>query len=522
MAEAVTVWNLVPSFVRGLRRGWRRIKRRSALLLAPAAGITIVLTLLIGNVGTIVRERLQLVVLPLAFIGLGWDRIVREPEPEEDEAEATEAPAVLVSSSALSPSTTNRRDACDTKSAVVLVLCVALAATGASVFLATRKPGAEAGARRSEGPGRPPAGAKVVKVPGSIKADCSRAVEDQIMQFLASVPEGSIARFAKNGCNGQDRTIVLRDRRRLFVDGNGSTFRRITPPNPYDPVVPNSNAASWLILRGDTVTLENLTIAGNYQPTPRGSAANQGQYTDHGMSIWGGSNVTLYEVAISNTDGELIAVDPDVEVAREQKGGDYSQVAPSRNVVVERLRGEHAARQCIATTAVDGFLMKDSSIGDCQQAGFDGEVDVGGELNRNIRLINNMFSGTYFAAVQFPVPSLPGFEGSVGNIELRGNTMTTATDTCFPSILIGDARGSIEGVVIAENVLLTIGDGIRFEGTVKGEVTANDIRKTVVNTGCYNPKNDPPYATPVRLNASPLAVSRNTAKGFCCGQGVRP
>lgn len=83
--DALTLWCLIPALLRGMRRGWRRIGRRSMLLLAPTAGITLVLTLLIGNVGTIVRERLQVLVLLLPFIALGWNR-------EELEAEGTERP----------------------------------------------------------------------------------------------------------------------------------------------------------------------------------------------------------------------------------------------------------------------------------------------------------------------------------------------------------------------------------------------------------------------------------------------
>jgi hypothetical protein len=71
--EALTVWWLVPSFVRGLRQSGRR----AAILLAPAVGITILLALLIGNVGTLVRERLQVLLLLMPIIALGRIREVR-------------------------------------------------------------------------------------------------------------------------------------------------------------------------------------------------------------------------------------------------------------------------------------------------------------------------------------------------------------------------------------------------------------------------------------------------------------
>jgi len=86
LLEAMTVWWLVPAFVRGMRRSARLIGRRAALLLAPAAGIALVLTLLIGNVGTLVRERIQVTVLLLPFVALGWRREAHDAAPEAERA----------------------------------------------------------------------------------------------------------------------------------------------------------------------------------------------------------------------------------------------------------------------------------------------------------------------------------------------------------------------------------------------------------------------------------------------------
>jgi len=80
LLEAMTVWWLVPSFFRGLRRAARRIGRRTALLLAPSVGLTVVLALLIGNVGTLVRERLQVLVFLLPIVALGWVRVEHDAD----------------------------------------------------------------------------------------------------------------------------------------------------------------------------------------------------------------------------------------------------------------------------------------------------------------------------------------------------------------------------------------------------------------------------------------------------------
>jgi hypothetical protein len=366
----------------------------------------------------------------------------------------------------------------------------------------------------------------VFSVPLSITADCSRTVETELAEFLATVPDGATVRFPPGRCYGQDRTIVLRDRHRLIIDGNGSTFRRLTPPNSYDPPSPNLGNANWRVIRGAGVTLRNMTIRGNYVPPPRGKAPGQGQHTDQGISLWGAVDVTIVDVSIFNTDGEFVEADPDVEEARAKHGGDYAKVAPSRNIRVSNLHGEHAGRQCVATTAVDGFWLENSYLADCQQNGFDGEIDTQGELNRNIHLVGNTFDGIYFSAISIPVLSLPGFEGQVGAIELRANTVTQAGDTCYPAILVGaDERGTVKGVTISENTLLTQGDGIQFGGApggVQASVTKNTIRKTVANAGCDNPNFTPPYSTPVRANGGSVHIADNLVSGFCCQQDRGP
>jgi len=90
LLDAMIVWCLVPSFIRGLRQARRRLGRRLALLVAPALGITVVLALLIGNSGTLIRERIQVTVLLLPFIALGRLRA------EEEEPAVTPDPAAAL------------------------------------------------------------------------------------------------------------------------------------------------------------------------------------------------------------------------------------------------------------------------------------------------------------------------------------------------------------------------------------------------------------------------------------------
>lgn len=64
-------WALLPSLWRGHRVGIRRAGRRAFLTLVPAVLATLMLSLVIGNYGTVVRERVQVVILLIPFIALG-------------------------------------------------------------------------------------------------------------------------------------------------------------------------------------------------------------------------------------------------------------------------------------------------------------------------------------------------------------------------------------------------------------------------------------------------------------------
>jgi len=94
LLEAMTLWPLVPALVRGLRQARRASGRRVALLLAPAAGTTLILALIIGNYGTSVRERLQVVIFLLPLIALGRVRVDGEDHAPPTDAGAVTAPGV--------------------------------------------------------------------------------------------------------------------------------------------------------------------------------------------------------------------------------------------------------------------------------------------------------------------------------------------------------------------------------------------------------------------------------------------
>ena len=85
-------WALLPSLWRGLRGGRRLIGRRILVLILPAFSTACLLSLAISNFGTLVRERMQLVVLLVPFIAYGLS--MRKPERAGDEVESRELAGV--------------------------------------------------------------------------------------------------------------------------------------------------------------------------------------------------------------------------------------------------------------------------------------------------------------------------------------------------------------------------------------------------------------------------------------------
>ncbi|MDQ4098239.1 MAG: DUF4082 domain-containing protein, partial [Actinomycetota bacterium] len=341
-------------------------------------------------------------------------------------------------------------------------------------------------------------------MPSSIPADGSRAVENEIMQFLAQVPDGATVQFPEDGIYGQNSTITVADRTDLDIDGNGSTFKKLTPTDPD-----KLNNANWRIAGGDGVTLRNMIIRGSFQPPPRGTMG-QGFPSDHGVSIWGALNLEVRNIQAFNIAGDFLACDPDVRF-----GPNYAVDPPCRNVLVDNFHGEHAGRHGFTATHADGFTLQNSSALDVQNEGVDLEIDVDGELLRNIQLLNNQFSDTFGPAIWIPRGSSPNVE----NITISGNTVLRAGDLCWPAIDVG---GSTRNIFVRDNHLLTKGDGIRLTNVSSGEVSGNRLENVLFGAPCGFSSNH----VPIRLVNSSVTESDNASTGFCpCsffGQSASP
>ncbi len=88
LLEVVAWWILLPSLWGGLRRGWRVGRRRLLVVILPTLTTAVLLSLSIGNFGTQLRERLQVVLLlvPVIALGLAVRRDRRGEDAGDEEA----------------------------------------------------------------------------------------------------------------------------------------------------------------------------------------------------------------------------------------------------------------------------------------------------------------------------------------------------------------------------------------------------------------------------------------------------
>jgi hypothetical protein len=92
LIDTIVWWGLIPVTWAGLRSAWRRLSRRLFPLLFVAGGITLAVSVVIGNYGTQIRERPQvlLFLVPFTALGLAERTAVKRARAEDRQRLATE------------------------------------------------------------------------------------------------------------------------------------------------------------------------------------------------------------------------------------------------------------------------------------------------------------------------------------------------------------------------------------------------------------------------------------------------
>jgi hypothetical protein len=250
-------------------------------------------------------------------------------------------------------------------------------------------------------------GPTVYKVPGSIKSDCSAPVENKIMAWLATVPDGSTAQFGAGRCYGQDGTITLTDRSNLVIDGQGSEFRALTPGGDHRD--------NWRFVRGRNLTVRSMAVRGS---DPQGVYDHAVEW-QHGYSVEGVQGMTLSNVQARETWGDGIDI---WRGSPSHACGDDATSA--RNVVISGARLERIGRQGVAVVDGEQVTLQDSAVGPVAWANVDVETDDSCELARHITIARNSFGTNGWGVI---VNGGFGADPQVGDLSVTDNFQTAPT-----------------------------------------------------------------------------------------------
>lgn len=297
----------------------------------------------------------------------------------------------------------------------------------------------------------------VYNVPDTIASDCSRPVEQEIMEWLVGVPNGGTAVFAHEGCYGQDGTITLDDRSDLTVNGNGSTFKALTEGL--------SDRSNWRIRSGNNITIRNMVVRGSL--TERQYVAER--EFQHGYAFQGTRGGLLENVRGYNVYGDFVEAQHDSRLK-----ADVLKAPPATDIVVRSAHFDMAGRMGLGLTSVDGFLIEDSYVGNVALSAVDVEPDVAGQQAKNIRVLNNTFGRVSHGMF---VSHGKGGAPHVGNVLVADNVMEVEADTCVAPIFVrGPSKDRRSDYTFRDNQLLAKGHGMRLDGLTDVTISGNTIR----------------------------------------------
>ena len=202
---------------------------------------------------------------------------------------------------------------------------------------------------------------QVFSPPAGIATDCSVDVTPKLNRWIASVPDGSTLSFAPGGCYRIEKTVLIKDRHGLTLEGNGATFRAFTDGTGY--VVNPQTRNHFHLWGGSDYTVRNLRVQG-VNTDHRYHAEYAGQ---RGFRLAGVQGALLENLVIDEVRGDFIEVDPDY----------YDTWRWSSDVMVRNSTFDYSGRQGFTITGGWHVTFRDNHIAGVALSVFDIEPDSG-------------------------------------------------------------------------------------------------------------------------------------------------
>jgi hypothetical protein len=309
------------------------------------------------------------------------------------------------------------------------------------------------------------------------------------LKWIGSIPDNSILSFGKAKCYRIDGTVELSSRSRLILQGNGSTFRSLTP------MVGGNKADDWRamfrVIASSAISFENMAIVGSYAHGGtfdaslqhahaidlRGTSAvvenvsmsnvagdclyfglgydnvtkSSGSAQDStctsigrsGISVTAGQGITVKRMILDKVGYETFNVEPNVG-----QGWGASNILFESNII--KTYNMHAF------SIVENAPISDITFANNRVVGQGLRAAVGNPLNRNFRPRNITFSGnssdTRQSPVAFNAENVDVLTITGNNVPLTSGTMASVDRSCKVNVSNNTFVGGTREVVIINPV----------------------------------------------------------------------
>jgi parallel beta-helix repeat protein len=333
----------------------------------------------------------------------------------------------------------------------------------------------------------PPANS--LRPPASIATDCSADVTNQLTAWVDSVPDHSAILFAADSCYLVNGSITVTRKTGLIIDGNGSTFKATQLV-----ASPETNRAQWHLNYGSDITLRNMELVGVHPPTQRYDGAYE---YDHNVFIRGTDGVLVDRIDARNAYGDNLTI---------TQGLDWTTIPG--HITITNSVFDGAGRNALSCVACHDVTVDGNAISNTAMFSFDLEIEGDNWPGRNVRFTNNVISGELGGAM-FSIGAPRDWSGEdISDIYIAGNKMTTFSNgsfDCYPAISLQDSKSHVRGMVIENNELYSISDGIIIKD-------ASDV--TVRNNVIHSERRCGSSAAVTFIGVSAGQVSGNVAPAF--------
>ncbi|HEX2699348.1 MAG TPA: right-handed parallel beta-helix repeat-containing protein [Acidimicrobiales bacterium] len=205
----------------------------------------------------------------------------------------------------------------------------------------------------------------VVTPPPGIANDCSVDVTAKINSWINKTPDGSTLSFTPGACYRIERTVLVKNRHGLTLEGNGAMFRAFTDGTGYVDNLQTRN--HFYLWGGGDLTVRNLKIQG-VNTDHRYHSEYAGQ---RGFRIAGVQGALLDNLTIFEVRGDFIEVDPDY----------YQTWRWSNDVTIQNSTFTYAGRQGFSITGGRHIIFRNNTLSNPALSSFDIEPDSGTSMD---------------------------------------------------------------------------------------------------------------------------------------------